>query len=299
MTARQGDFLLLNYTLKVKESGETVDTTYDTVAKGAHIHSGDAVYRPKFIILGEGWLPKGLEDSLVGLETGKQTTIELPPDRGYGARDPGKMRLVPLRRFREKGIDPIPGGQVELDGRPAVVRAVGAGRVQVDYNHPLAGRTLVYDVSIERVIEEDPDKILNIISRRAPEVASDKFKLDQHDRDLTIEVPEEAFYLSGIQVAKKAIASDLQKYLPRINSISFLETFKKPASETEPETPPEPAKADMPQPAPEEPTRPTEQKELIPEPTKTQPKRRPTPQRRKALGATSRKRAMAGSENQR
>ncbi len=297
MAARQGDFLLLNYTLKVKESGETVDTTYDTVAKNAHIHSGDAVYRPKFIILGEGWMPKGLEDSLVGLETGKQTSIELTPDKGYGARDPGKMRLVPLRRFREKGIDPIPGGQVELDGRPAVVRAVGAGRVQVDYNHPLAGRTLVYDLAIEKVLEDDSDKILSIISRRVPEVPSDKFVLNQHDRDLTVEVPEEAFYLSGIQVAKKAIASDLQKYLPRINSISFLETLKRPASE--PEASPEPAKEEIVQPATEGGGQPAEEKEEMPEPKQAQPKRGATSQRRKAPGATSRKRAMAGSENQR
>src|SRR2546422_8147435 len=297
MAARQGDFLLLNYTLKVKESGETVDTTYDTVAKNAHIHSEDTVYRPKFIILGEGWMPKGLEDSLVGLETGKQTTIELTPDKGYGARDPGKMRLVPLRRFREKGIDPIPGGQVELDGRAAVVRAVGAGRVQVDYNHPLAGRTLVYDLSIEKVFEDDADKILGIISRRVPEVPSDKFVLDQHNRDLTIEVPEEAFYLSGIQVAKKAIASDLQKYLPRINSTSFLETFKNPTSQ--PEAPVEPAKEDVVQPPVEEQAQPAKEKEEVPEPETAEPKRRATPQRRKASGAASRKRAMAGSENQR
>src|SRR5437867_3196108 len=256
MAARQGDFLLLNYTLKVKESGETVDTTYDTVAKNAHIHSEDTVYRPKFIILGEGWMPKGLEDSLVGLETGKQTTVELTPDKGYGARDPGKMRLVPLRRFREKGIDPIPGGQVELDGRAAVVRAVGAGRVQVDYNHPLAGRTLVYDLSIEKVFEEDADKILSIISRRVPEIPSEKFTLGQHDRDLTIEVPEEAFYLSGIQVAKKAIASDLQKYLPRITSISFLEIFKKPSEQG---APPEPATKDIAQPPLEEQPRPAKE----------------------------------------
>src|SRR2546422_2414781 len=296
MAAREGDFLLLNYTLKVKESGETVDTTYDTVAKSAHIHSGDAVYGPKFIILGEGWMPKGLEDSLVGLETGKQTTIELTPDKGYGARDPGKMRLVPLRRFREKGIDPIPGGQVELDGRAAVVRAVGAGRVQVDYNHPLAGRTLVYDLSIEKVFEDDADKILGIISRRVPEVPSEKFVLGQHDRDLTIEVPEEALYLSGIQVAKKAIASDLQKYLPQISSISFLETFKKAFSE--PGAPLEPTKEDVAQPPLKEEAKPAKEIPEIPEP-KSPRKQRATTQRRKAPATASRRRTMAGSESQR
>src|SRR5215467_13824399 len=203
MPVKPGDFLLVNFTLKVKESGETVDTTYDAVAKDAHLHREDSAFGPRFIILGEGWLPKGLEDSLVGIDAGKATTVELPPDKGFGNRDPAKMRLVPLRRFRDKGIDPVPGAQIELDGRPAVVRAVGAGRVQVDYNHPLAGRTLIYDVSIEKILDDENEKVLSIITRRVPEVKNDKFVITRQDNDLTIDVPEEAFYLSGLQIAKK------------------------------------------------------------------------------------------------
>src|SRR5213594_1306459 len=221
MPVKEGDFLLVNYTLKVKESGETVDTTFDTDAKEARIHKEDNVYQPKFVVIGEEYLPKSLEESLVGTEPGTKRTIELTPEKGYGARDPSKMRLVPLRRFREKGIDPVPGAQIEFDGRPAVVRAVGAGRVQVDYNHPLAGRTLVYDVSIEKVLEDNNEKILSIISRRIPEVSSDKFLIDRDKASLTVEVPEEAIYLSGLQVAKKAITADLQKYFPDIDIISF------------------------------------------------------------------------------
>src|SRR5256712_3596644 len=130
------------------------------------------------------------------------------------------MRLVPLRRFREKGIDPIPGSQIEFDGRPAVVRAVGAGRVQVDYNHPLAGRTLIYEVSIEKVVEDDNEKVLNIIAKRIPEVDKTKFGVERNGKELTLEVPEEAFYLSGLQVAKKSVTTDLQKYFPDIETIS-------------------------------------------------------------------------------
>src|SRR5437867_4254002 len=294
MAARQGDFLLLNYTLKVKESGETVDTTYDTVAKNAHIHSEDTVYRPKFIILGEGWMPKGLEDSLVGLETGKQTTVELTPDKGYGARDPGKMRLVPLRRFREKGIDPIPGGQVELDGRAAVVRAVGAGRVQVDYNHPLAGRTLVYDVSIDKVLENENEKILNLIALRIPEVPKEKFALKKHQSDLTIEVPEEAFYLSGLQVAKKAVTSDLQKFFPDIDTVAFQEVFKR--SEPKPELPAAtPKRVEV---SPEREERAEVEPESAPKKAKSPAKKKATTPRKPST-TTSRKRAKMGSENQR
>jgi len=290
LAAKTGDFLLLNYTLKVKESGDTVDTTFDSVAKDAEIHRDDIAYGPKFVILGEGWLPKGLEDSLVGLDAGKQTTIELPPEKGYGTRDPGRMRLVSLRRFREKGIDPAPGAQVEFEGRPAVVRAVGAGRVQVDYNHPLAGRTLIYDVSIERVLEDENEKILNIISRRIPEITQGKFGVNRSARDLTVEVPEEAFYLSGLQVAKKSITSDLQKYIPEISSISFLETFKRAdKAELEP----------IGEPAAQESSLPAEEKPGAKESAERQAPRKPESTPKRVATRTARKRPRSGSENQR
>src|SRR5947208_13769884 len=103
MAAKAGDVLLVNFTLKVRESGETVDTTYDAVAKDTHLHREDSTYGPRFIILGEGWLPQGLEDSLVEADIGKKTTVELRPDNGIGTRDPAKMRRVPLRRIRDNG----------------------------------------------------------------------------------------------------------------------------------------------------------------------------------------------------
>src|SRR3989475_6451005 len=292
MPIKEGDFLLVNYTLKVKESGETVDTTLDSVAKDAHIQREDSTFGPKFIILGEGWLPKGLEESLVGLDPGTNKTVELTPEKGYGTRDPGKMRLVPIRRFREKsGVEPNPGLQAELDGRPVVVRSVGAGRVQVDYNHPLAGRTLVYGVSIDKILENENEKILNLISLRIPEEQKEKVSLKKHQSDLTIEVPEEAFYLSGLQVAKKAVTSDLQKFFPNIDTVAFQEVFKR--SEPKPELPaatlksaevsPETAEAE-PLSAPKKPRSPAKKKEAS---------------TKKPSTSTSRKRAKMGSENQR
>jgi peptidylprolyl isomerase len=295
MAVKPGDFLLVNFTLKVKESGETVDTTYDAVAKDAHLHREDATYGPRFIILGEGWLPKGLEDSLVGVDIGKQTTVELPPDKGYGPRDPSKMRLVPLRRFRDQGI-PNPGAQIELDGRPAIVRAVGAGRVQVDYNHPLAGRTLIYDVSIEKVVEDGNEKVLNIISKRIPEVDKTKFNVERNGAELTVEVPEEAFYLSGLQVAKKSVTSDIQKYFPDIDTISFREVFKKPTPGAEAEETPKPV-------APEtDSTETVAQKKPTAEPPAPQgqpARKRRTPSAKKPAAKGPTKRAMMGSESQR
>jgi hypothetical protein len=60
--------------------------------------------------------------------------------------------------------------------------------------------------------------------------------------ELTIEVPEEAFFLEDLQLAKKAMSTDIEKFFPELSKISFLEAFKKPAPPKIEETkPPEEA----------------------------------------------------------
>lgn len=232
---KNGEFVRLNYTLKVKESGDIVDTTVESVAKekGIHHEHGEGAephrYEPFFLVVGEGWVPKGLDEGLIGLEAGQSSTIEVPPDKGHGPRDPSKVKLVPMRRFRNEGITPVPGIQINLDGKVGQVRAVGAGRVQMDYNHPLAGRTLVYDVSVESVIGTPEDKVRNLIHKRLPAVDQTKFGLQFGANEVAIEVPEEAFFLEDLQLAKKAVSADIEKFFPDLSKISFIETFKKPA----------------------------------------------------------------------
>lgn len=236
MPLKNGDFILANYTLKIKETGETVGTTIESVAKDAKLYRGEERYEPFFIILGEGWVPKGLDEALTGIDVGKASTIELPPEKGYGVRDPKKVRLVPLRKFTAEGIAPVPGLQVNLDGKPAQIRSVGAGRVQVDYNHPFAGKTLIYDLTVEKIIETDEDKVRNLVHKRIPPVDLEKFNIKIQDTRLEVEIPEDAFFLEGLQVAKRTVTADVEKYLSKIGTVVFLETFKKPAAPPAPVT---------------------------------------------------------------
>lgn len=229
MPIKNGDFLLVNYTLKVKETAETVGTTLENVAKDAKIHHGEDKYEPFFVVVGEGWVPKGLDEALTGFEVGKATTVELPPDKAYGARDPKKVRLVPLKKFTAEGLTPVPGLQVNIDGKTAQVRAVGAGRVQVDYNHPFAGRTLVYDLTVEKIIETDDDKLRNLLHRRLEPVDREKFNVKIDSGRVEVEIPEEAFFLEGLQVAKRTITADIEKFFPKVETVTFVENFKKPA----------------------------------------------------------------------
>ncbi|HDI52882.1 MAG TPA: hypothetical protein ENF89_01885, partial [Candidatus Bathyarchaeota archaeon] len=139
----KGDFILVELTGRVEETGEIFETTDEETAKRNGIYSENEVYGPRLIVVGEGWVLRGLDKRLEGLKIGEEAEIEIPPEEAFGERDPRNIRMVPYRVLRSKGITPRIGERIEVDGRTAVVRSVGAGRVQLDFNHPLAGRRII------------------------------------------------------------------------------------------------------------------------------------------------------------
>lgn len=237
MPFKNGDFLLIEYIAKVKETGEIFDTTVEDIAKKEHLYKEGEIYEPKLMVIGERWVLEALDDSLPSLQLKKQKTIEIPPDKAFGPRNPEKLKRVSLRRLKDKGITPQIGMRVEYDKKLATVRTVGAGRVTLDFNPPLAGKTLVYDVTAKKKLRTRKEKLSALIHRRIPLIEITRFKLEIEKNELAVRVPEEAFYLEGLQLAKRGIAADVQRFFPKITSIKFVETFKSPkAAETPKET---------------------------------------------------------------
>ena len=226
MALQKGDFILLDYTAKVKETGEVFDTTNEETAKKEHLYKEGEIYEPKLVVVGEGWVLKTLDEGLTTVEIGKTASVEIPPDKAFGERDPEKVRRVPLKHLIAKGITPTIGMRVEYNDKAATVRALGAGRVLLDFNLPLAGKTLVYELIVQKKLETVSEKIAAVIHRRILAVEENKFKFTVRAKAVSIEMPEEAFYLEGIQVAKRGIATDIQKFFPKITSVKFVETFK-------------------------------------------------------------------------
>ncbi len=230
MTLQNGDFILIDYVGKVKETGEVFDTTIEEVAKKERLYKEGEIYEPKLVVLGEGWILKALEEEILKLDVGGKSTVEIPPEKAFGPRDPNKVKLVPLRRLVAKGITPKIGMRIEYEGKMATVRTVGAGRVQLDFNPPLAGKTLLYEVTVQKKLETKTEKINALIHRRIPVVEIGKFKLKIAKAIVTIEMPEDAFYIEGIQLAKRGIAMDIQKFFPEVTTVKFIETFKRKSS---------------------------------------------------------------------
>jgi peptidylprolyl isomerase len=217
----------------VKETNEVFDTTNEETSKKEHLHKEGELYEPTLIVIGEGWMLKTLDESFTTMEPGKAATVEISPDKAFGARDPEKVKRVPLKQLLAKGINPAIGMRIEYGGKNASIRSIGAGRVLLDFNLPLAGKTLVYDVTVQKKLETNEEKMGALIHRRILVADAAKFKLVLEANALTVEMPEEAFYLEGIQVAKRGVAVDVQKFFPEIVAVKFVETFKaEPKAET-------------------------------------------------------------------
>ena len=99
MPFKKGDFLLLEHVAKVKETGKIFDTTQEDVARSEGFHKEGEIYEPKLVVVGEGWVLKALDDSLLSLSLNKPETIEIPPDKAFGPRNHEKLRMIPLRRL--------------------------------------------------------------------------------------------------------------------------------------------------------------------------------------------------------
>ncbi|MEM2341059.1 MAG: FKBP-type peptidyl-prolyl cis-trans isomerase [Candidatus Bathyarchaeia archaeon] len=227
MTLEKGDFVLIDYVARVAETGEVFDTTIEETARKEGIYQEGGIYEPKLVVIGEGWVLKALEEAILGLEVGKMATIEIPPEKGFGNRDPEKVKMYPLRKFTAQGVTPRVGMRIEVNGKVATVRAIGAGRVQLDFNPPLAGKTLIYEVILRKKIETIEEKIEALIHRRIPQIDIKRFSFEIEAEGVTINIPEEAFYIEGLQVIKRGIFMDIQKFFPEKKIVRFIEVFRR------------------------------------------------------------------------
>jgi len=227
---KKSDFIIVDYTGKVKETGDVFDTTSEETAKESKLYKEGDLYEPRLVVVGEGWLLKALDDALLTFKLNKKESVEIPPENAFGPRDSEKVKLVPLRRLVARGITPHLGAQIEYDKKLATVRTMGSGRVTLDFNPPLAGKTLVYEVTIQKQLKTNEEKIAALIHRRIPAVEAEKFEFKVGKEDVTLNMPAEALYVEGIQLAKRGIALDIQRYLPELITVQFIETFTKPGA---------------------------------------------------------------------
>jgi len=163
LTFSKGSLILVDYTAKVKDTNEVFETTIEDEAKKHSIHDANIKYQPKLVSVGESWVLKGLDEALANTKVSDKLTVEVTPDKGFGERDSGKVRMIALRKLGEDAEKVSVGDTIDIDNKRAIVRFIGSGRVQIDYNHRYAGKTILYDVNIIKSLESDEDKVHGIL----------------------------------------------------------------------------------------------------------------------------------------
>jgi len=243
LTFDKGSLILVDYTAKVKDSEEVFDTTIEEDAKKYSIHEENVKYQPKLVSIGEVSYPvlKGLDEALSKTAVGDKLTVEVTPDKGFGERDSGKVRMIPIRKLGEDAEKVSVGDTIEVDNKRGIIRFIGSGRVQIDYNHRYAGKTILFDVNVLKSLDSPNDKVDGILKTRLP-VEDSKVSFDLKDKDVSITIPEEILRADGLQIMKHFIQLDIFKFVPTLEKVNFVETHvnkqnkeKKSETKTEPE----------------------------------------------------------------
>lgn len=212
-TVKKHDFVEIEYTGRLKEDNTVFDTTEEKTAKENGIYDKDADYKPLVICVGENNILKGLEEQIIGKESGKEYTFEISHENAFGRKDAKLIQLVPTSRFRQQNIQPVPGLQLNIDGVFGVIKTVSGGRCLVDFNHPLAGKDLIYEVKIKKIIDDNREKMNALL------------KTHLHIKDAEIELKEESASISIKHKippqAQDEFKKTAEKTIPGIKNVSF------------------------------------------------------------------------------
>ncbi len=222
----EGDLVYVDYDIWIMPDNEDeepilFDTTDEEMAEEKEIYNEDTSYGPTPFVIEEGELVEGFYEALLDSKVGEEKSVEVPPDKGIGNRDPGKIELFSRRELDRKGIDPVVGKEVEIDNKRGTVIQATAGRIRIDFNHPLAGKTLRYDFE---VIDkpDDEEGIVNAVFEK--NFRKSELDIEKEEESLDIVLPEECKYDQGWVVSKYRIVGDLRKYLD-VKTINFIEQY--------------------------------------------------------------------------
>jgi FKBP-type peptidyl-prolyl cis-trans isomerase SlyD len=218
-------FVKVEYTGKEKETGKVFDTTKKNVAEKEGLNIKKRFFGAAPLILEDNRLIKGFEKALSGMKPGEEKTVIIPLEEAYGPRNSQLVKLVSSNVFKKIGQKPYPGMVVVFEnGMPAKVQSVSGGRVRLDFNHELAGKTLEFELKFVEEVTKKEDKIRFLFESNFPGMDISKLILSFDKESLTLTLPKELLKLNDMQQRKLHLIEDIKKYL-EIKVIKFSEEY--------------------------------------------------------------------------
>ncbi|MDP8012782.1 MAG: peptidylprolyl isomerase, partial [Nanoarchaeota archaeon] len=190
---------------RVKLTGSIFDLTYKDLAEKEGFDTKKMDFSPVLVIPSANYTLPAISKSLIGKNVGDKYTLELKAKEAFGEYNPKLVKTVGLGVFTENGIQPSVGDVVTLDGVPAYVMSVSGGRVLVNFNNILAGKDVIYEIEIVKVLNDDKEKCAAIFKHYANKEPE---SVNITEKDVVITTKGDlAEYL------RNAIIGDINKYV--------------------------------------------------------------------------------------
>lgn len=197
-----GDIIKMDYTGRFKNSGKIFDTSIAENAKEAGIFHQNGRYEPMMVAVGKKWVIEGLDEALVGMKVGdEKKVIEITPEKAYGMKNPSLIEEYTVRMLKKQKFTVARGAAIKVKDKSGQVKTgkiigIERGMAKVDFNNPLAGEIIQFDVKIIEKITDTVEKVKGIIGRELPITLMSGFevKVDDKEGRITVTIPPIVLY---------------------------------------------------------------------------------------------------------
>jgi len=206
----KNDFVEIDYTGRLVKNGKIFDTTNKDSAIKENIHNPKMSYEPITICLGQNQILPGLDKEIIGLKENDEKEVNLEAKDAFGKKNPKLIMLIPISKFKKENLRPVPGMQINVDNQLATIKTVNGGRVMADFNHPLAGNDVIYNIKIIKKINDTNKKAQAQLSM----MLNHKIETEFSNETLKVKLNLPKEYT-------KPIEDKLKELIPEIKTIEF------------------------------------------------------------------------------
>src|SRR5882672_8743472 len=187
---KKGDIIRVDLNGYYASNGELFETTDEALAKEKDLWHEGHVFKPRVIIIGgeSGEIPTGLELDMLHAKAGEKREVTLEPKDAFGAHNPLLVETLSVRELVRLGIEPEIGAAVTRRNRTGHIAGIFGGRVRVDYNHRLAGKSLKYEYTVRDVAEKPVEKVAAVLDLHYGR--SEEFRSEVDGKSVSIKVPD-------------------------------------------------------------------------------------------------------------
>jgi len=220
-----GAIIHVDYDLFSGETGDLIETTREEIAKDYEMHQEGRSYTPMVCIVGTGNLIAGFEAALKDAKVGKEVEVEIAPADAYGEKDASLVETISIDKLRRAVQDPNSlylGAPVNINGRQGYLSYLAAGRARIDYNHPMAGKTLKYVFTVIKEVKGKEDKVLGLLESNS---GHSGFEVSFKGDDLSIILPQAMLFDTNAAMLKFRLVTMIRDAV-ECGKVSFVEVHE-------------------------------------------------------------------------